>query len=320
MVLVHPDDYERTMDAMRGHIYGSYEKYEVEYRILNKSGEYIWFYDIGSVVKRDSNGHPLVITGLVANISERKQTELIINQQTNELIKLNSDKDRFISIMSHDLKSPFSGILGLADFLMKNFPRLERVKILETVKQINKSARNTFELLEDILLWAKNQQGRIPFYPQLLSLRTICTDALEVLQSNASAKQINIKSDFSDQITVFADPEMLKTVLRNLVSNAIKFTNTGGIIKINVQQINSIAEIAISDNGVGIKPSELKKLFDISQVISKTGTAEESGTGLGLLICKDFIEKHGGRIWVESESGSGSDFKFTLPFPGEHSL
>jgi signal transduction histidine kinase len=222
--------------------------------------------------------------------------------------------------MSHDLKSPFSGILGLADFLMKNFPRLERVKILETVKQINKSARNTFELLEDILLWAKNQQGRIPFYPQLLSLRTICTDALEVLQSNASAKQINIKSDFSDQITVFADPEMLKTVLRNLVSNAIKFTNTGGIIKINVQQINSIAEIAISDNGVGIKPSELKKLFDISQVISKTGTAEESGTGLGLLICKDFIEKHGGRIWVESESGSGSDFKFTLPFPGEHSL
>jgi signal transduction histidine kinase len=150
-----------------------------------------------------------------------------------------------------------------------------------------------------------------------LSFADICRDILKTLNINAGLKNITIDYSATDHINVFADNDMLKTVLRNLVSNAIKFTNNGGAINITAEQTHSNITISVSDNGVGIKPDNLTKLFDISQVLSTTGTAKETGTGLGLLLCKEFVEKHGGKIWVESESGKGSNFKFTLPIFAE---
>jgi signal transduction histidine kinase len=167
--------------------------------------------------------------------------------------------------------------------------------------------------LEEILLWVRTQQGKISFNPRYLSFADICTDILEVLNPIANTKNITINYPAKDNINVFADNDMLKTVLRNLVSNAIKFTNNGGKINITAEQTGSNIIISVSDNGVGITPDNLAKLFNISEVITTKGTAKETGTGLGLLLCKVFVEKHGGKIWVESEVEKGSDFKFTLP-------
>lgn len=227
--------------------------------------------------------------------------------------QLNADKDRFISILGHDLKTPFNNILGLSEILTKEINSLHADEIKEIAGNINKSAQITNKLLEDILMWARTQQGKIPFKPQILSIKDICKDTIELLIPNANAKNITINHSATDNVNVLADIDMLKTLLRNLVSNAIKFTNTGGTINISAVQSDSNIEISVSDNGVGIAPGDLTILFDVGKAHTTLGTAKERGTGLGLLLCRDFVEKQGGKIWVESETGKGSEFKFTLP-------
>jgi len=229
------------------------------------------------------------------------------------LHQLNADKDRFISILGHDLKSPFNNLLGLSEVLKEDISKLDIDEIETLANQIHTTAQNTYNLLEDILKWAGAQQGKIPFEPQILNFRDICIDIFEILSPNANTKNITINYSAPDKINIFADIDMLKTLIRNLVSNAIKFTNNGGVININAEQNSENVTISVSDNGIGITPDNLKKLFDISEVLTTKGTAGESGTGLGLLLCKEFVEKHGGKIWVESEVGKGSEFKFTLP-------
>jgi signal transduction histidine kinase len=243
-----------------------------------------------------------------ANLHSRQ-----IHLLNKQFEKLNTDKDRFISILSHDLKSPFNNLLGLSEVLTEDIRKLDIDEIESIANNINKSARIAHNLLEDILMWARTQQGKIPFKPQKLSFRDIYINVFEILNPNAKAKNISINYSEQDKINIFADINMLKTVLRNLVSNAIKFTNSGGAINIIAEENSGNVTISVSDNGIGIKPDDLIKLFDISQVLTTTGTAKETGSGLGLLLCKEFVEKHGGKIWVESEVGRGSEFKFTLP-------
>ena len=268
----------------------------------------------------------LLISGIIISILLSILTLVLINTRfrasqiqmlNGKLEKLNIDKDRFISILGHDLKNPFSNILGFSEILTDEINSLNSDEIKEIAGNINKSARITNNLLEGILMWARTQQGSIPFKPQNLSLSATCENILEILNPNAKAKNITINHSATEHITVFADDDMLKAILRNLVSNAIKFTNKNGAININATQTDSNVTISISDNGIGIKPNNLVKLFDISQVLTTKGTSGETGTGLGLLLCKEFVEKHGGKIWVESEVGKGSDFKFTLPISVE---
>ena len=268
----------------------------------------------------------LLISGIIISILLSILTLVLINTRfrasqiqmlNGKLEKLNIDKDRFISILGHDLKNPFSNILGFSEILTDEINSLNSDEIKEIAGNINKSARITNNLLEGILMWARTQQGSIPFKPQNLSLSATCENILEILNPNAKAKNITINHSATEHITVFADDDMLKAILRNLVSNAIKFTNKNGAININATQTDSNVTISISDNGIGIKPDNLAKLFDISQVLTTKGTSGETGTGLGLLLCKEFVEKHGGKIWVESEVGKGSDFKFTLPISVE---
>jgi signal transduction histidine kinase len=252
---------------------------------------------------------------VIANEEKAKRVaELVItNNELQQLLQLNADKDLFISILAHDLRSPFTALLGLSDILIENVRVYDIDEIENLLKQIKNSAQDTFALLEDLLKWTSTQTGKIPFKPQNLSFTDVCKNILITLNSNAIAKNITIKSFATDHISVFADIDMLKTVLRNLISNAIKFTNYGGAISIHAVENSGIALISVSDNGIGIKPDKLTKLFDISKRQTTTGTAEETGTGLGLILCKEFVEKNGGKIWVESEYGKGSEFKFTLP-------
>ena len=249
---------------------------------------------------------------------EKRAEELFTaNKELKQLLQLNSDKNRFISILAHDLRSPFNGLLGLSEVLIEDVRKLNKDEIEDIANNINKSAKSSFKLLENILSWARVKQGKIPFDPQILNFTNNCEDAVDVLNPIAKAKNITIDFSTGDHINVFADVDMFKAVLRNLVSNAIKFTNAGGTISITANQTDSNITISVSDNGIGIAPHNLMKLFEMAEVSTTKGTAEETGTGLGLLLCKEFVEKHDGKIWVESEVGKGSDFKFTLPIYAE---
>jgi len=243
----------------------------------------------------------------------RKIAENNLIESEKKLVHLNADKDRFISILGHDLRNPFGNILSLSEILIEDLGKVDIDEIKILANHINSTAKNTYKLLEDILMWARTQQGSIPFKPQMYGFRDIYLDILETLNPNANAKNITINYSAPDEINIFADIDMLKTVLRNLVSNAIKFTNDGGVINTNAEENTENVTISVSDNGIGIAPDELKKLFDITEVLTTKGTAGETGTGLGLLLCKEFVEKHGGKIWVESEAGKGSKFIFTIP-------
>lgn len=255
----------------------------------------------------------IIWTGTVNNISEQKNAELKIALKNKELQTLNADKDRFISILSHDLRSPFTNLLGLSEMLNDNMQDFQRDECKKIAEELNNTAQSTFNLLEELLMWARTQQGKIPFNPQILSFKDICKNVVDVLKPNANAKDIALNNFASPDLTVFADSDMLKTILRNLVSNAIKFTNSGGKININAVKNSENVTISVSDNGIGISSDDVAKLFNISEVHSTKGTAGEPGTGLGFLLCKEFIEKHGGKIWVESEVQKGSVFKFTIP-------
>jgi signal transduction histidine kinase len=249
------------------------------------------------------------------NDEKTKRTEelTIAHKELEQLVQLNNDKNLFISILAHDLRSPFTVILGCSELLLENIHHYNIDQIESFVKDIYQSTQMTFTLFEDLLKWVRMQSGKITFEPQKLSFTDICKDIIKILNPNAVAKNITINNNASNEINVFADSDMLKVILRNLVSNAIKFTNKNGTININAEENSENVIISVSDNGIGIMPDKLTKLFDISHRQTTRGTEEESGTGLGLILCKEFVEKHGGKIWVESEVGKGSDFKFTLP-------
>ena len=248
----------------------------------------------------------------IINITDRKQADLIISKQTKELQKLNSDKDRFISILGHDLRSPFVSMMGFSDLLVKNIRKYDIDKIESYANQINQSTKKGFNLLENLLVWANAQSGKLAFNPQKLNLKTIYTLVVETLNPIANEKNITINYFEEKDLIVFADTNMLQTILRNLISNAIKFTNKGGKINISAIKSDSFVTVTVSDNGIGIEYSNIGKIFDLTKIYSTKGTAEEKGTGLGLILCKEFVEIHGGNIWVESEIGKGSKFHFSL--------
>lgn len=241
----------------------------------------------------------------------------IRNQQiqflNDKLSKINRDKDRFISILGHDLRNPFNVLLGFSEILKNDAGRLTLSEVQKYIDLLHDSALNTYDLLEDLLLWARAQQDKVSFNPEKLNFDAIFTEIDTILQPMGDAKNIKIDYSGAKKVIVFADNGMLKTILRNLISNAIKYTHNGGQVDVSLKQDKHASTITISDNGVGINQADLKKLFDISQVITTKGTANEKGSGLGLLLCKEFVEKHGGEIWVDSECGKGSRFNFTLP-------
>ena len=232
-------------------------------------------------------------------------------------IEINADKDRFISVLAHDLRSPFSGLLSLTESLKENLRSYDIDEIEEQVKVISQSAEKIYNLLEDLLIWALAQNDKIPFNLQRINLLNVSRSIRELLLPTANLKNIRINCREEGKLYINADPEMLKTVLRNLVSNAIKFTPHGGTVTIGSQYIDSKIRISVSDNGVGIDPRNIKRLFDISQIFTTKGTEDEEGTGLGLLICKKFAEKHGWEIQVNSHLGKGSTFHFTIPYIDE---
>ncbi len=267
-------------------------------------GDYICMYDPEGRI----TGH----FGIQRDVTERKLAEQKIIQYAEELKESNASKDRFFSIISHDLKSPFNAILGFSQEMV-NVARTNNPELMERfASHIYSSARRTYELLENLLEWSKAQQGTISFSPGVVDLGELLLEKTERLRYGAVAKDISLDYTYVPGIHVMADREMLKSILRNLITNAIKFTNPGGNITLHAERKGEETEICVKDNGIGINEEDLRKLFRIGQTVTHPGTKKERGTGLGLILCKEFVEKNGGKIWVESEPGKGSRVTFTL--------
>lgn len=247
------------------------------------------------------------------DITDRKASEIQLQKYAAELDHLNKGKDRFLSILAHDLKGPFSSLISLSELLLFNFKET-KAEIAE--RQLNlmlQTARRTYGLMEDLLLWSTSNMGKLPFNPVCVNFLVIYRSVTDDIAPQANIKNITIKSSGLEDLVLNADYNMVKIVLRNLVNNAVKFCNEHGNIVVSAKKEQSFATINVTDNGIGISEENQKKLWDITQTHTTYGTAREKGTGLGLLLCKELVEKHGGRIWMESEPGKGSSFMFTLP-------
>ena len=256
----------------------------------------------------------------------RQRTEEVINQKeeliqqseelktiNDQLKTLNNTKDKLFSIIAHDLRNPFNIILGHSNILREDFERLEQEEIRDSIEYIDNSSRNAYELLQNLLEWSRSQIGRIESDPTFIKLYHLVEKSLNLQLHMAESKEIQLLNLVSEEVLAFADEDMIHTTLRNLVSNAIKFTPRGGKIEVTGEIKEDFVEVTVEDNGIGIKQENISKLFSLEESYSTSGTEEEQGTGLGLILCKDFVQRNNGDIYIESESGKGTRFIIRLP-------
>ena len=248
------------------------------------------------------------------DITERKQSEIQLKKYTDELKALNDTKDKLFSIIAHDLKSPFNSILGLTQLLNDQYEEYSDDEKKLIISKIKDSSKKMFNLLENLLIWSFAQRNGITVNPEKIDLSEIANIQMGVFVTIARTKNIQLTNNINSGTYVRADGDLVKTVLLNLINNAIKFTHSGGKIDLSAYENNKAIEVSVTDNGIGIDANFVSTLFKSVEAYSSIGTSDEKGTGLGLMVCKEFVELNGGKIWVESEIGKGSRFTFTLPY------
>jgi len=242
-----------------------------------------------------------------------KEREKKLEEYSKELEELNATKNKFFSIIAHDLKNPLHLLMGLSEELVDNIQNLDIETIKKVAEGINSTSKKTFNLLGNLLDWSRMQTGKLQSKPEMVYCSKIMGDVEPLFQDVAKKKSIKLIIEIDIDVAIYADVDMMKAVLRNLISNAIKFANRNGEVRVSIKKQLTLCEIIVADNGTGIDPIHLDKIFSIESSLSKAGTADEVGTGLGLLLCKEFIEKNNGTIRVESQLGKGSNFIVTLP-------
>jgi two-component system sensor histidine kinase/response regulator len=236
-----------------------------------------------------------------------------VEQRTQELHDLNATKDKFFSIIAHDLKNPFNTLLGFTELILDTLDDFTTDKLREIIEILHSTSKQSYALLENLLEWSRSQTGRLDMKAEMVDMHDLIEENFNLLSNQAAKKKVMLSSSVQVHTFAFADANMIRTVIRNLISNAIKYTKEGGKINCSssIKENNLLVEV--SDTGIGIKPQNLEKIFRIDENYSTRGTEDESGTGLGLILCKEFICRNGGNIWAESTFGEGSTFKFTLP-------
>ncbi|WP_167884168.1 PAS domain-containing sensor histidine kinase [Leptospira idonii] len=300
-------------ERMRSELFekGYCENLEFEFQKKDKTK----FTGIVSSRVIEVNGEEQVIS-VTRDISQRKEAERIIQEKNKELHELNITKDKFFSIIAHDLKSPFTGFLGLTELMSDDSGQMKPEEFLSLGKSLHESANNIYSLLENLLEWSRNQRGIIEFEPEIYSLKNIIDENIANIGNYASQKGIEIYNLTSIDITVYADISMLNSILRNLLSNSVKFSNRGNVVKIDAERTEKNETlISVEDNGIGMKPELVQQLFRIDQKVARYGTEGETSTGLGLLLCKEFTDRHNGKIGAESKEQEGSRFWVLLPGP-----
>lgn len=307
---VHPEDQEKTRDGLWNIIHHA-KNGGTQYRHRHKDGGWVHLEAFGTNQLDNPNVQSVVLN--VRDITERKKTEQELLESRNQLRELNATKDRFFSIIGHDLKNPINNILGLSDLMLAEIKAGEYEEVEKYTTMIHHSSKKTIDLLSNLLTWARSQTGKISFKPALVNLKSLADDTIDFLSDNAARKSISLENKIHGNIDAKADPVMMELIIRNLLSNGIKFTPKGGTVTIGARDERDLTRVFVEDTGVGIPEEDRKKLFRLEYNYSTKGTQKEAGTGLGLLLCKEFIGLHGGEIWVESIVGEGSTFSFTIP-------
>jgi PAS domain S-box-containing protein len=285
---------------------------EREEDFYDGSGKQRWLLTSKIPIRNDQE-KIIGLVGIGRDITARKQAEEKLEKQTEQLKEVNDTKDKFFSIIAHDLRSPLGTVISLIDMMISDIKDFDKEEIERFMGMIQVSSKQLFSLLENLLLWARNQRGMISFQPEIIDLQKKVMENINFVKNQAEKKRISITSAIQGHFIIVADKNMMDTILRNLLSNAIKFTQEKGSIVVSAASKKQFVEISVTDNGVGISQDNIGKIFSIAGKPPARGTAEEKGSGLGLILCREFVEKHSGRIWAESEPGKGSAFRFTMP-------
>lgn len=283
------------------------EEYLDEKHYQNK-----WF-ELGLYPILNENGESNKLAIFAKDVSERKKSEETIIESEKQLKKLNATKDKLFSIIAHDLKNPLGAFLSMSNVLSSDFDDFSNNDIKDFIDNVHKSSKNLVGMIENLMFWSRSQAGIMEFTPIQFQMKIIIDDIVSYFLSSASKKKVNLYSEANENYFAFADPKMITFILKNLIDNAIKFSEAGGEIVVSVKDYREYIEVEVSDNGVGIKKEDLSKLFKIDQKFTRKGTNNEEGAGLGLILCKEFVEKNNGDIWAQSKLGQGSVFVFSLP-------
>ncbi len=291
----------------------SFDRFFVnEIEQVRKDGSKFWTEVITNCYLNPNTGI-IEIHGVTRDISKRKKAEIEKDSIYEELKRTNAEKDKFFSIIAHDLRSPFNGILGITSMMASDLSQFSVEEIQDISQNLNKSANNLYRLLNNLLDWAKIQRGMLEYSPEFFILNEPVSESIKLFSENAAQKNITITDASTENVFLIADKLMIETIIRNLLSNALKFTGTGGEVIIEAAKREGKTEIIVKDNGIGMGSGILNDLFKIDKQSSRYGTSKETGTGLGLILCREFANKHGGEIYVTSEEGKGSEFRVVLP-------
>lgn len=301
---IDKEDLPNVIDNWNRHISGETEFYEQINRIVTKEGSKKWVITKGMVVKRDKDGNPLRAVGIQADITEQKERE-------EELRKLVATRDMYFSIIAHDLRGPIGSFAGLTE--MMNTSSLDKESEKEIISELAKLSKSTFELLENLLIWARSQRGDVALNLTQINLSTLVEIVLSPLKTLAQQKNISLINEVKDGTTVFADSEALSLIIRNIVSNSIKFTKSGGRVLVSSKKRDSLMVISIIDNGIGMPKEVADRLFTSDGYQTRRGTDNEKGSGLGLMMSSEFVKRMGGEIKVESIENIGTRVFFTVP-------
>lgn len=313
--IIHPEDRQRIWQDIEN---GFSQNYPLitNFKILTKSGEIRWLAHKSQPVL-DKEGKNYGRRASNQDITTLKVIEDALRRSEQQLKEANHSKDKFFTILAHDLRSPFTGLLGLAEMMYNYHNELTSEEFREFSIGIYESAKVIYNLIENLLVWSRLQSGKMDFKSEKVNLFETTKSVVNLFETNALKKNLTINNDVYDDIFVVVDKNMIEMILRNLISNAIKFSNYAGVITINTELTESIVKINIVDNGVGISEESLPKLFRIDQIVTTEGTNKEQGTGLGLILAKDFVEVNKGKIGAISKEGEGSTFFFTLPLAND---
>jgi two-component system, sensor histidine kinase and response regulator len=312
-LIMNEESHQEFLQTLK-HIDRTGETVSSEWTVIDKFRKE--HYIMSTIFSVNSNGnqeHNKDFVCMDIDLSELKTAELKLKEYTKQLENLNATKDKFFSIIAHDLKNPFNTILGFSRLLFNEYNQLEDEEILKFIRTIRDSSENAFKLLQNLLMWSRIQTGKVDYSPEIISLSLITNETIALLRHQAIAKNVQIISDMDPALQAFADENMIKTVLRNLISNAIKYSHSGSKVEISVFEDRRMVTVAVADNGIGMDAILVKKLFKTDESTERPGTLNEQGTGLGLILCKEFLAQHNSEILVKSSPGEGSTFSFSLP-------
>ena len=308
---IDPSNHQKLLENMQKLLLGKADNKLNEYVAIRKDGSR-FYVELKASLMLDSKGKPAGILFVERDITERKEAESIIQKQYRQLEELNATKDKFFSIVAHDLRSPFQALLSSSELLYADIEELSQDEIKFFSKELNDNLRNLYAFMENLLKWSMMQRKMFKYQPEDLNLSAEVNKIIIISNQIAIKKNIILSEDIDKTINVNADADMLRLVLQNLITNAIKFTPIDGRIIVSSAHNDDFVELSIKDNGIGMTPDIISELFNISKLSTTKGTAGERGTGLGLQLCKEFVQINGGDIRCESESGKGSTFTFTL--------